>query len=324
MCLYPDYLKNPKYKATKKNGGNIPPLIDKRVEYVPIGCGKCIECRSQKAREWKVRLSEEIKVSRNGKFVTLTFSDESLNKLDKRLDKEEGGKELTGYNRDNAICSLAVRLFLERWRKKYKKSVRHWLVTEIGGKRTERIHIHGIIFTEAVDCISERWGYGYVYAGEYVNQKTINYIVKYVYKIDEKHKEYKSKIYASKGIGKNYFERKDSQRNKYKKNETIETYKTSGGYELSLPIYYRNKIYTEEEREKLWIEKLDKQERWVCGVKVDISENEDEYYKLLKEKRLMNKRLGYGDDVINWELKKYEQDRRNLKRLERMAKIEKS
>ena len=33
-------------------------------------------------------------------------------------------------------ATRAVRFFLERWRKEYKKSLRHWLVTEIGGNYT--------------------------------------------------------------------------------------------------------------------------------------------------------------------------------------------
>ena len=43
MCLYPRFMKNPKYKPNKKNGGKPPKITDKRVEYVPVGCGKCIE-----------------------------------------------------------------------------------------------------------------------------------------------------------------------------------------------------------------------------------------------------------------------------------------
>ena len=60
---------------------------------------------------------------------------------------------------------------------------------------------------------------------------------------------------------------------------------------------------------------------WVDGVRVDISENEDEYFKLLKHKRVKNKRLGYGNDEINWELKRYENERRNLKKMERLEKL---
>ena len=83
-------------------------------------------------------------------------------------------------------------------------------------------------------------------------------------------------------------------------------------------MYYRNKIYTEEEREKLWIEKLDQKIRWVNGIKIDVSKNHKEYYKALKEAQKRNKRLGYGSDEKNWELKKYESERRNMKRLERI------
>ena len=74
MCLYPKLIKNPKYKANKKNGGQVPPIFDDRVVMVPIGCGKCMECCKQKANNWRVRLHEEIKKDNSGTFVTLTFN----------------------------------------------------------------------------------------------------------------------------------------------------------------------------------------------------------------------------------------------------------
>ena len=315
MCLYPRLIRNRKYTETKKNGGNIPPIQDKRVLMVPVGCGKCIECKKQKARNWQVRLQEDIRVNKNAKFVTYTFSEHELQKLDNEI------KKLSGYDRDNEICRLAVRRYTERWRKKYGKTLRHWLVTELGHANTERVHMHGIVWTDKVKDIGDIWKYGKIWIGEYVNAKTINYIVKYVNKVDASHKTYNSKIFTSQGIGKEYVNRQDSKRNKYKKEKTIETYKTREGVELALPVYYRNKIYNEDERERLWLEKLDKEERYVCGVKVDISKGEDEYYKLLEMMRQKNKRLGYGDDAKNWELKKYENERRNLKKLERLQKL---
>ena len=315
MCLYPKLIRNRKYTETKKNGGNIPPILDKRVLMVPVGCGKCIECKKQKARNWQVRLQEDIRVNKNAKFVTYTFSEHELQKLDNEI------KGLSGYARDNEICRLAVRRYTERWRKKYGKTLRHWLVTELGHANTERVHMHGIVWTDKVKDIGDIWKYGKIWIGDYVSAKTINYIVKYVNKVDQQHKTYNSKIFTSQGIGKEYVNRKDSKRNKYKKEKTIETYKTREGVELALPVYYRNKIYNEDERERLWLEKLDKEERYVCGVKVDISKGEDEYYKLLEMMRQKNKRLGYGDDAKNWELKKYENERRNLKKLERLQKL---
>ena len=127
MCLYPRLIANPKYRATEKNGGVIPQMVDKRVGMVPIGCGKCMECTKKKSREWQVRLQEEIRHDKTGQFVTLTFSDESLNKIEKQLKEvydEETGEILVlkGYDKDNAIATKGVRLFLERWRKKYKKA----------------------------------------------------------------------------------------------------------------------------------------------------------------------------------------------------------
>ena len=150
MCLYPKLIKNRKYIANKKNGGIIPPVTDLRVLQVPVGCSKCMECKKQKANQWKVRLSEDIRVNKDAKFVTYTFNEHELQKLDN--DVEKG---LTGYNRDNEIARLAVRRYTERWRKKYKKTLRHWLVTELGSKNTERLHIHGIVWSQKTKDIKE-------------------------------------------------------------------------------------------------------------------------------------------------------------------------
>lgn len=330
MCLYPRLIKNRKYISNKKNGGIIPAVSDNRVLMVPIGCGKCIECKKQKAREWSVRLQEEIRHDKRGKFITLTFSDESIKELIENT-------KLEGYDLDNEIAKKGVRRFLERYRKKNKISVKHWLVTELGGNNTERIHIHGIVWTnETNENISKLWKYGIITIGErrynngkaennksegYVNEKTINYIVKYVNKIDKLHKEYNSKILTSAGIGKNYIERIDSKQNKYIEKNTKETYTTRQGKKLAMPIYYRNKIYNDEEKEKLWLEKLDKNERWICGEKIDISKGDEKYYKTLEYYRKRNKELGYGDNSKNWELKRYENERRNLKKLEILKNV---
>lgn len=323
MCLFPRLIRNKKYTINKKNGGNVPPVKDERTKLVPVGCQKCIECVNQKRREWQVRLLEDIRHNKNGIFITLTFSNESIKELGNEI------KGLSGYELDNEIAKLAVRRFLERWRKKHKKSVRHWLVTELGQNSTENIHLHGIIWTnESLKEIEDRWQYGFIWPKpnseaektNYVNEKTINYITKYISKADDKHKEYKSKILTSAGIGRGYLSRPDSKLNGYKENNTKEHYKTRTGHKIALPIYWRNQIYSEEEREKLWLEKLDKQERWIMGEKIDISKNEESYYKTLEHYRDLNKRLGYGDDSINWERKNYENERRKIMIATRIAK----
>ena len=82
MCLFPMFIHNPKYKPNKKNKYNPPQLKDERIKYVPTGCGKCIECLKQKAREWQVRLQEEIKTDKTGLFITFSYSDKWLNQLE--------------------------------------------------------------------------------------------------------------------------------------------------------------------------------------------------------------------------------------------------
>lgn len=320
MCLYPSLVLNPKYKPNKKNGGKIPPVLDKRVLYVPIQCGNCMECKKRKSRDWQVRLQEDIKHNTNAKFITFTFNDESINKLIKQCKLED----IHGYALDNAIATKAVHLWRERYRKKYGKSPRHWLVTELGHNGTENIHLHGIIWTnESLKSVAELWGYGYVWIGKgeaktnYVNGKTVNYIVKYISKCDEKHPNYEAKTLTSPGIGKKYTENEiNTNKNKYTETDTDETYRTESGHKIALPIYWRNKLYTEEEREKLWLNKLDKGYRYIGGLKIKASDTK-EILKALNHYRQENKILGYGTNKIDWDQKKYEEALRELKYEER-------
>lgn len=307
MCLYPTLIQNPKYKRNKKNGGNIPPIIDPRVTQLPIGCGDCIECRKQKQRQWHVRLLEEIKSTPHGYFVTLTFSDESIASL-------ATGMSITGYTLDNAIATRATRLFLERWRKKHKKSLQHWFVTELGHQGTQNIHLHGIIWTKEKNDIiqlNKYWQYGYTWTGNYVNQATVNYIVKYVSKVDKDHPNYKQIVLTSPAIGKKYLQTKTAELNKFNGENTKDTYRSSTGHKIALPIYYRNKIYTETERELLWLHKLDQKKRYILGQEIDMTTNTELYLNLLKVARQKNARLGYGNPIIkNYQQKEYEKQLR--------------
>lgn len=314
MCLYPKLLRNPKYRVNKKNGGNVPIMQDPRTFYVPIACGECMECFKKKGREWKVRLIEDIKEFRNGKFITLTFSNESYSDLYK-LAKGDG------YNRDNSIATIAVRRFLERYRKEHKKSLRHWLITELGKVNTEHIHLHGIVWCDDVFNMEKHWKYGYVWKGynkgnkleNYVNGKTISYCMKYFTKRDILHKTYKPVVLCSAGIGGSYEKRADFKRHKYNGADTKEYYKTNQGYKMALPIYLRNKAYNDDEREKLWIQKLDKGKRYVLGVEIDVSNGNEEYINALKYAQQQNIDRGYGNGTKDWKLIEYEREMRELK-----------
>ena len=289
MCLYPTLIKNKKYLPNKKNSGHPPKCPDERLRYVTAACGKCYECRKQKGRAWQVRLAEEIQADSKAIFVTLTISNESFKKFENDKENEE------------SIITKMVRRFLERIRKETKKSVKHWLTTEIG-EDTDRYHLHGLIWGENAEYLTRKfWQYGFVFIGQFVNEQTINYITKYVTKIDTKHKEFIPKILCSKGIGNNYLRRSDSELNRFRESNTNETYRLRNGTKLNLPIYYRNKIYTEEEREKLFLQKIEKGVVYVCGRKADI--NSEHYTELLQELQKDYQEL--GDSPKDWEKAKY-------------------
>lgn len=315
MCLYPKLIKNPKYKGNKKNGGNVPELKDARVLYVPIGCGNCMECRKKKASEWRVRLCEEVRVNDTGIFVTLTFSNATIRRFYhklKKMHKKAGLMMPEGYDLDNAIAKYGVQTFINRYRMKFGEYPRYWLITELGHAGTENIHLHGVIFDSDREKIKDRWGDDFVFFGYSMNDTCINYMIKYVTKMDADHKYYKPKIFCSRGIGKNYLERYDSKLNTFKGGSTDESYKFKNGSKCSLPIYYRNKIYTDEEREDLWIYKLDEAKRYVLGEKIDISKGLKNYFNVLRDAQEKNQRLGYGDDVIDFDTYEYERQLRNI------------
>ena len=140
------------------------------------------------------------------------------------------------------------------------KQPRRWLITERGGNETERVHIHGVIFTDLDnDTILKSWKFGIADDGRstgrkgWVNEQTINYITKYVFKTDSKHIDFKGRIFASAGIGKEYLNDPINRyKHRFQGEKTNTTYTDSQGYTCGLPKYYRDRLYTEEERRKLF------------------------------------------------------------------------
>ena len=89
----------------------------------------------------------------------------------------------------------------------------------------------------------------------------------------------------------------------YKKGETNERYRTRTGVKLNLPIYYRNKLFTEEERELIFLDKIEKGIIYVMGQPVN-REDEDYYIKLLEEGRKKEQNL-YRERRKDWEQIQY-------------------
>lgn len=323
---------NKKYTVTKKNGGCVPvmPIIgkdenghaiyDERIAKVQIPCGNCIECRQQKAREWQVRMNEEIKEHKYNYFITLTFSPEGL----EEIFVKSGMK-----TQCNALAGYAIRHHLELWRKKNKCQLKHWYITELGHEGTERIHAHGIIFSDKKlefkqvpgeikgMCNWEYWRYGHVFVGEYCSERSINYIVKYINKIDEVNKTFRNEIFCSPGIGKAYIEKEVAKSYKYRPKESKDFYTLPNGSKVKLPTYYKNKFYNEEEREKIWRETMDRKETYIMGTRyTDRTCDTRTIGKVIDKQQEVNKFLGYGDSSNAWRKKEQNITLRMIRRQE--------
>ena len=171
-------------------------------------------------------------------------------------------------------------LFRSVSQSRYKTPLKHWLITELGHDNTKRIHLHGIIWTELTEGQFEKeWGYGWIYFGYEVNERTINYIIKYITKRDEDNPEFNGKILTSKGIGKDYINKNSLRRHRYQGKFTEETYKTESGIKAALPTYYKQRIWTTQEREALRIIKEEKQTKYYnkTPIKVETIEQYADY-----------------------------------------------
>lgn len=98
-------------------------------------CGKCSFCRANKASEWKLRCIYELKNWNNAIFLTLTYSDEWLNK----------------YNPNRSLLKKDMQQFKERLKSdlRYqgaKKMPAYFICGEYSPKPKERPHYHLIIF----------------------------------------------------------------------------------------------------------------------------------------------------------------------------------
>ena len=136
------------------------------------------------------------------------------------------------------------------------------------------------------------------------------------------------KIMCSAGIGKKWTEGMGAERAKYVPHGTLEEYRGVDGIIRGLPIYYRNIIYTEEEREKLWIEKLNKGERWIGGTCIKRKNyNSDEDFenqcvKVLEERRREARRRG-NEEVKEFDKEKYRKQLFGLRKKENTIETQK-
>lgn len=243
-----------------------------------VPCGSCGSCLSNRRNEWTFRLKEEFRAAKSAYFVTMTYNDDELPMIrcnhweDKEAVRKRGVKVLFDHSDDDdfggwtsTLQRKDVQDFLKRLRASQLKwintltrseitreeflkwKIRYFIIGEYGPE-TSRAHYHGLFFNLVPDAhnnIHNDWKHGFINIGT-VTGASIHYVTKYfinqanpVY-----HKEPEFTL-MSQGIGKDYLERTGD----FHKSTQDFTVRDENGTRQNIPRYYKDKIFTKEEKE---------------------------------------------------------------------------
>lgn len=153
------------------------------------------------------------------------------------------------------LCKSDVQKFMKRLRYatgdlRNDMRVKYYLAGEYG-PQTWRPHYHAIIFNASVKAINECWQLGHVDIGQNATPATMAYCAKYIckpkkiplHKNDDRLKEFS---HMSRGLGLNYITDATKQYHLSTLNSSV---KKAGGYSMCLPRYYRDKIFTQTQKD---------------------------------------------------------------------------
>lgn len=159
-----------------------------------LPCGQCIGCRLERSRQWAIRCIHEAQLHPENSFITLTFSDEHMNK-------------------DKSLVKADFQKFMKRLRKRHDdRKIRYFHCGEYG-ELLKRPHHHaclfGFDFPDKVHYSTRNgvklytseellllWPYGFSTVGD-VTFESAAYVARYVMKKitgKEGEKEYAGRI----------------------------------------------------------------------------------------------------------------------------------
>jgi hypothetical protein len=214
-----------------------------------VRCGKCVRCKERTMNEWIFRLVQEDRRHLVADFLTLTYNTETV--------------PIT----KNGFMTLFPRhftLFMKRLRKNTgQRGIKYFACGEYGSKR-KRPHYHAIIWSNIFgkesyenawrnfnEDLNSKIPMGQVHVGS-VSTGSIAYVCKYMdkpnqvglHKRDDRIKEFRR---MSQGLGENYL---TPAVIKYHQKNLDKLYTVHKGYKVPLSKYYRDKIFTQEEKDK--------------------------------------------------------------------------
>lgn len=173
----------PIWAYRRRTTGEFKVGLDKRggdSDHLELPCGRCIGCKLDRARAWKIRISHEARLFSSNLFLTLTYRDKDLPPL-------------------QSLEYGDFQSFMKRLRKRMTgadvgpdggRPIRFFCAGEYGGE-TGRPHFHAIMFNLAVpdlrpltrdlmtsEVLDRLWSKGNVVIGS-VNSRTAAYVAGY-------------------------------------------------------------------------------------------------------------------------------------------------
>lgn len=185
-----------------------------------------------KQQSWCFRIDQEIRFSNVSLFVTLTYDDDHL---------IWGTNEAIPYKRHLQLHFKQLRKQLE------PRSLKYYAVAEFGD-HGNRPHFHYILFYSGnmdrfklMQLIKSKWPHG-IETRVYPVSGAQGYVTKYILKFDQRDHEVPPYSMISHGIGLGYL---SPAMIKYHRDNLLSFATKPGGYRISLPRYYKDKIFTQ-------------------------------------------------------------------------------
>lgn len=227
---------------------------------LPVPCGKCLNCLSNRRSEWSLRMSLEQSYSDYTAFCTMTYDDEHCPR-----------DELYG---NGCLCKKDVVDFLKRYRKRLSSLgviLRYYVCGEYGSK-TSRPHYHAMFFFtdgddgsviashigDIIQMFRDSWIKGTIVDFQAACSGGASmYVSKYVIKVEDddyvqtmRRFGYPPFSLKSQGIGRAYIDKFRHWHNPNSDNDDLvhnKYYVQRDGFKYALPRYFRSKLFPRDE-----------------------------------------------------------------------------
>lgn len=249
-------------------------------------CGKCPNCLKRRVSGWSFRLMQEYlsPFTYMASFITLTYDNNCVP---------------ISRNGFMVLSKKHLQDFFKRLRyyhEAYESKIRYYACGEYGGT-TRRPHYHIIAYNTKPELVEKAWTFGSIHIGE-LTEASVGYTLKYITKPWKPMHSNDDRLPAfplmSKGLGKNYL----SDEMLLWHNEDLDNrmyLNLKEGKKCAMPRYYKDKIYSLEERKRIGVK---------ARVKMEVKDMElDKKYG--RENRLRQKVVS---DIGSFDRYSYEQN----------------